>query len=87
MVCLSRTTGSGLHELDPTWRFRRHLSHLEASGHTWRHIYWHVWGVLCALFCVRCGQCVSAAGVLTGRCKAAGDGSSHEVCATLLRLA
>ena len=43
------------------WDLKRHLSRLRARRHTWREIYWHLWGVLHVLpRCTRCRACVPA---------------------------
>ena len=43
----------GPHEVDRTFRFRRHLDSLRAAGATYRALFWRAWGLLTVLYCFK----------------------------------
>eukprot|EP00241_Pyramimonas_parkeae_P003389 CAMPEP_0114227344 /NCGR_PEP_ID=MMETSP0058-20121206/1739_1 /TAXON_ID=36894 /ORGANISM="Pyramimonas parkeae, CCMP726" /LENGTH=716 /DNA_ID=CAMNT_0001338177 /DNA_START=451 /DNA_END=2598 /DNA_ORIENTATION=+ len=42
------------HEPVKRWETTRYLQALRAQRHTWREVYWHVWGLLHVLLCREC---------------------------------
>jgi len=45
-----------LHAPEPRWRFQKYLAELRKGGHSWREIYWHIWGYVQTMRCTTCGR-------------------------------
>lgn len=43
------------HARDPDWDINDFLLELKSQLHTWRDVYWRVWGIINYLQCTRCG--------------------------------
>ena len=43
-----------LHTADPSWTFSDHLRRLRAQRHSYRDVFWHVWGLVQVLYCSAC---------------------------------
>ena len=44
------------HTRDPDWDINDFLLELKSQLHTWRDVYWRVWGIINYLQCTRCGS-------------------------------
>ncbi|KAI0220956.1 hypothetical protein LSAT2_027582 [Lamellibrachia satsuma] len=44
------------HMRDPEWDINDFLIELKCQLHTWRDVYWRVWGIINYLQCARCGE-------------------------------
>ncbi|XP_054713473.1 SANT and BTB domain regulator of class switch recombination-like [Uloborus diversus] len=43
------------HKRDMTWNLDRHLEDMYQNLHSWRKIYWQIWGLINSLHCITCG--------------------------------
>jgi hypothetical protein len=44
------------HAPSKRWQLARYIQALRGARHTWREVYWHLWGVMHVAACAECHQ-------------------------------